>query len=214
MFKRLEVDVARLVADGLADDEIDETNDRRLLRHRLDVALGQSAPIRGQTARIDFLQEVVDAGLVLTIVLFDLHIDLVGVREKEPDIAPQGEREVVDGLRVEGIADEEVDILFVGAQRHHPVIARELAGDCGNGFAGKLDGELREIIVAEVFGDAVQQGGFLDDAEIDDDVGQRLARGLVLLIEFVELRLLDEPVLFQELVDGGTVSRKHQAGCR
>jgi hypothetical protein len=36
----------------------------------------------------------------------------------------------------------------------------------------------------------------------------------VLLIEFVELRLLDEPVLFQELVDGGTVSRKHQAGCR
>ena len=146
--------------------------------------------------------------------LLDLHIDLVGVRKKEPDIAAQGKREVVDGLRVEGIADEQIDILFVGTQRHHPVITRQFPGEGGNGFAGELHGKLREIIVAEVFGDPVKQRRLLDDAEIDDHVGQRLARGLVFLVEFVELRLLDEPVLFQELVDRRTMTRKHQAWCR
>jgi hypothetical protein len=44
VLERLEVDVARLVADGLPHDQIDEADDGRLLRHRLDVVLGQLAP--------------------------------------------------------------------------------------------------------------------------------------------------------------------------
>ena len=214
MLEGLEVDVARLVADRLPDDEIDEPDDRRLFGHRLDIPLGEIAAVRREVARADLLQQVVDAGLVLPVVLLDLHIDLVGIGEEQPNVTAERKRQIVDGLRVEGIADEEVDVLAVGAERHHAVVARELAGQRRDGLARKLHGQLREIIVAEVFRDPVEQHGFLDDAEIDHDVGQRFAGGFVLLVELVELRRIDEPVVFQELEDGGAVAGKHQAGRR
>ena len=142
MLERLEVDVARLVANRLAEDEIHEADDRRLLRHRLDVVLGQLAALGHEAARADFLQQVVDALLVLPVVLLDLHVDLVGVGEKEADVAAERKGEIVDGLGVEWIRDEQVDVLVVGVNRHHAVVAGELARDGRDRLAGKLHRQL------------------------------------------------------------------------
>ena len=156
MLERLEVDVARLVADGLADDEVHETDDRRLLRHRLDVVLRQFTAFSDESAAADFLQQIVNALLVLAVVLLDLHVDLVGVGKKQTDAAAEREREIVDGLRVEGIGDEQIDVLVVSAQRHHAVVAREFARHGGDGLAGKLSRQLAEKIVAEMIRDAAK----------------------------------------------------------
>jgi hypothetical protein len=47
-----------------------------------------------------------------------------------------------------------------------------------------------------MFGDPVQQNRALDNAKIDHHVGQRFARGFVFLVQLVELRGRDEPLLF------------------
>ena len=102
----LEMDVGGLVADGLADDEIDETDDGRLLRHRLDVVVRELALVLVKISGADFLQELVEASFVLAKMLANLDVDFIGVRENESNATPERKREIIDDVRVKRISRE------------------------------------------------------------------------------------------------------------
>ena len=102
----LEMDVGGLVADGLADDEIDEADDGRLLRHRLDVVVRELALVLVKIAGADFLQELVEASFVLAKMLANLDVDFIRIRENESNAAPECKREIIDDVRVKRISRE------------------------------------------------------------------------------------------------------------
>jgi hypothetical protein len=90
-------------------------------------------------------------------VLLDLHLDLVGIRKEQAHTPAEREGEIVDRLGVEGIRNQKIDLLAFGAQRHHAVVAGELAGDRGDGFARELHGHIPEKIIPEVVRDPAQE---------------------------------------------------------
>ena len=69
-----------------------------------------------------------------------------------------------------------------------------------------------QVIVAQVLGDSSQQDVLLDDTQVNDNVRQRFAGGLVLLVKFIELRRLNHALFLEELVDGGAVAGEHLDG--
>ena len=207
-FKRLQMDIAGAVFDGLHDHQVGQLDDRRLL-----AGGGQLVETDVLVHRFDVLHR---CGLFLSLLLFlgglndVLHGTILGrvqqielVRngffggDQRGDLQPGDPPHVVDGQDIERVSHRQKQPAIQLGNREDPVALHHLAGDQlqqlrEHGGAGDVDrGDVqhtphadREILFAHI--------GFFDD-ELD----QAGALFFLLLQQFRHLPRIQQPILDQ-----------------
>ena len=186
--ERFEVDVGRLVSDGLLEDQIDESDDRGVVGGLFEgVRVAEIDAFRVMDL-LQFVQDAFDGVVGLRIVDVEHFIDFGGYADIDAAFAVQREGQFVDELVVEGFArgDDEHVVVFDG-DRDDAVetcdVRRELLHDLFVDFMLVEGVDLR----AEIFGDELEELLFRDDIEVVEDVDERLVVLRAFLIGFFEL---------------------------
>jgi hypothetical protein len=91
VLKGLEVNVRGLVADGLGEHQVDETDDGSLPRQLLDIRLAQCLPISIVRRCLQVIECGIDRNLLLTVVLPDKQLHFLGVCHTYAHLTLQGE---------------------------------------------------------------------------------------------------------------------------
>jgi hypothetical protein len=218
---RLEVDIGRIVLDGVGQDRVDQAN------NRLAVLVGgrlQAAKI--DLAGFDFVQDAVDRQF-MAVVLVDRAIDLGLAGEQGVDLDfvsgqptnPVQRDDVVDI----GDGHRQAQVFRVVVERQHMVALGEVARD--EFQRRRIDNRIRQIdaLFAEAFRERVAQRRFRDKAERDQQLPDRLIRLHLLQQGNSQLILAEDALADQDLTQGsrmrieaGSVHerRARQSGCR
>jgi hypothetical protein len=200
---RLDVDVGRAVLHALADDEVRQLDDRRVLGDlahvgELFVVVGIDDGERCDVARLGV--ETVDA--------VDRGLDRLARRDDESHIGADHRADVVDGEDVGGISDGHHQRGAVPADRQRLVAARQGVRD--HRRRRRVDGLLGKVDVLEpgLRGEGLDQVDVGDDPARDEHATEDLAGARLLSDGGLEVGLGDQASLEQDRTQGDP--RRHQ----
>ena len=186
--ERFEVNIGRFVSDGLLEDQIDESDDRRVVGGFFEgVRIAEIDALRIMDL-LQFIQNAFDGVVGLRIVDIEIFIDFGGYTDIDAAFTIQREGQFIDKLVVERFAggnDERV-VVFDG-DWNDAVETRDIRCDFLHDVF--VDFMLVEGIDlrAEIFGDELEELVFRDDIEVVEDVDERLVVLRTFFISLFEL---------------------------
>ena len=194
-FKRLEMDVARAVLNGLLQDEVDELHDGRLVGQvfqPLDVLGGFVHFARDVRVRAQFLENFgkIAAGFALAVKPVNRLPDFGGVGHDDLHVAFDGEMDFVRVLRIERVGQRHLHGAVVQRDGQALIHLRHLGRDGLQQFRREFAVLQRHHVRANVPGDHVQDVVELHDAE----VLQQLDHGRVAALDLGDHLLVLEVV--------------------
>ena len=144
-FKRLEMDVARPVLDGLLQDEVDELHDGRLVGQVFKpfVVLGGFVHFAGDVRILaEFLENVrkIPAGFALAVKPFNRLFDFGGVGHDDLHVAFDGKVNFIGVLRVERVGQRHLHRAVVHRDGQAMIHLRNLGRDHLQQFRRKIHG--------------------------------------------------------------------------
>ncbi len=113
------MDVARAVLNGLEENEIDETNDGRGVGFRLHIDMGGFVARESQefAGLAQLLEDFLHAGGVGAVMALDPFLDLLGGRDDDVNVLPQGEAQIFRRAQIEWIDQRDRDLILVLSER-------------------------------------------------------------------------------------------------
>ncbi len=125
----LEMDVARAVLDRLKQDQIDEANDRRGVRFRLDV--DGAALVAAQRQQLpgfaELLEDFLHAGGVAAVVALDALLDLIGRGDDDMNVFAERKTEIFGRAQIERINQGDGDPVLARPHGQGTMKARQAA---------------------------------------------------------------------------------------
>src|SRR5581483_4946862 len=197
VLKRLEMDVAGAVLNGLEKDEVDEPDDGRGIRHARNIigrprGGGFSSFAREVAIGPQFFEDIGHAALGVAIVAVDGFFDVARIGDNGNDVAVDEKANLVNGGGVERIGEGQLQRAIVGVYRHALVHARGVGWHSGEELGGKLAVVQGDDFRAQMISHKLELSFGVNQTEVVEDFADGFAGAIVLLLDLLQLQIVEE----------------------
>ncbi len=167
-FEGFEVNVARLFLDGLGENQVNETDDRRRVRIGLFLGL-----LCGEA---QLFEDLIESAGTRAVVLVDQALHLRFAGNDRHDVLAEGKAQIFEQLRIERVRECDVHALGIKAHREGSVKLGHRSGHHTDEFRWRLKGLQVEMLSPDFLGyESPELVLVSKDAEIEENLEDVLA---------------------------------------